>query len=212
MKSYSFNAVSKFAAFGVVIALLAFAPQTIEAAPSINKKAPTFTGIDSHGKSHSLDKYKGSIVVLEWTNHECPFVDKHYATKNMQKLQAKARKKGVVWLSVLSSAPGEQGYLKPKEALEISKQVGANHTAKILDPKGTIGRKYDAQTTPHMYVINKKGTLVYMGGIDSEPSTQYEDVKTAENYVKAALDDVLSGKTVRKPVTEPYGCSVKYAD
>lgn len=212
MKNLTFNSMITSFAFVALFALALFMPHATEAAPSINKKAPAFTGTDSHGKTHQLDKYKGSIVVLEWTNHECPFVEKHYGTKNMQKLQKQAREKGIVWLSVVSSAPGEQGFTKPKEARDISKQVGAHHTAKILDPKGSIGRLYDAQTTPHMYVINKKGTLVYMGGIDSEASTQYEDVKTAKNYVKAALDDVLSGKAVRKPVTEPYGCSVKYAD
>ena len=194
-----------------LIALL-MGPSVAGAAPNIDKMTPAFTGTDSHGNTHRLSDYKGSVVVLEWTNHECPFVDKHYATKNMQKLQALARKKGVVWLSVISSARGEQGYVKPKEARDISKQVGADHTAKILDPKGTIGRLYGAQTTPHMYVVDKKGSLVYMGGIDDKPSTQYEDVKTAKNYVKAALDDVLSGRTVRQPVTEPYGCSVKYED
>lgn len=185
---------------------------TAGASPNVDKMAPAFTGTDSQGKTHRLSDYKGSVVVLEWTNHECPFVDKHYSTRNMQKLQALARKKGVVWLSVISSAQGEQGYVKPPEALKISKQVGAKHSAQILDPKGVIGRRYGAQTTPHMYVIDKKGTLVYMGGIDDKPSTQYEDVKTAKNFVKAALDDVLSGRAVRQPVTEPYGCSVKYTN
>jgi peroxiredoxin len=212
MRMNSVERILKAAVFGFAVLSFASMPYASQAAPNINKKAPEFTGTDSNGKTHRLGDYKGSIVVLEWFNHECPFVEKHYATKNMQKLQKHARKNGIVWLSVVSSAPGEQGFAKPAEARDISKKVGANHSAKILDSSGVIGRKYGAQTTPHMYVIDKKGDLVYMGGIDNKPSTQHEDVKTAKNHVKAALDDVLSGKTVRNPVTEPYGCSVKYAN
>ncbi|MEQ8193122.1 MAG: redoxin domain-containing protein [Rhodospirillales bacterium] len=208
MKTLTF----KFALLSAALLLtLGFAnPGTAGATPAVGKPAPAFTGIDAQGKMHALSDYKGSIVVLEWTNHQCPFVEKHYATGNMQKLQAAARKQGIVWLAVLSSAPGEQGYLESKGAQAISKSMKAKHTAKILDPKGIIGRMYGARTTPHMYVIDKSGTLVYMGGIDDKPSTDHDDVKTAKNYVTAALDDIAGGKPVKTPVSRPYGCSVKY--
>ncbi|MEX2450579.1 MAG: redoxin domain-containing protein [Rhodospirillales bacterium] len=205
-----FRSVLHGTVFGLIMGFAVLASGTAGAAPAVGKPAPDFTGTDAQGKTHRLADYKGSIVVLEWTNHQCPFVDKHYATGNMQKLQAAARKKGVIWLAVLSSAPGEQGYLEPKEAQALSKKVKAAHTAKILDPKGTVGRLYGARTTPHMYIVDKTGTLVYMGGIDDTPSTDYDDVKTAKNFVTAALDDIAGGTPVKTPVSRPYGCSVKY--
>lgn len=173
--------------------------------------APDFTGTDSNGKTRRLSEFKGKVVVLEWTNHLCPFVGKHYGTGNMQQLQKEATGKGVVWLSVVSSAPGQQGYVTASQANNLTKSRNAVPTAVILDPKGKIGRLYNARTTPHMYVIGQDGTMMYMGAIDDAPSSQTPDVKKANNYVRTALDDVLSGKPVSTSVTQPYGCSVKYS-
>jgi peroxiredoxin len=182
----------------------------IEAAPKIGQPAPDFTAADSQGVKHSLADYRGKIVILEWTNHQCPFVSKHYNTGNMQALQQYATNAGVRWLSVISSAPGTQGYVSGPEANALTAKRQASPTAVLLDPQGMVGRLYDARTTPHMYIIDATGTLVYMGGIDDKPSTQYADVKTATNYVRVALDEVRSAKPVTTPVTRPYGCSVKY--
>jgi hypothetical protein len=182
----------------------------IEAAPKIGKPAPDFTAVDSRGVKHSLGDYRGKIVVLEWTNHQCPYVGKHYNTGNMQALQQYATDAGVTWLSVISSAPGTQGYVSGTAADALTAKRQATPTAVLLDPEGVVGRLYDARTTPHMYIIDAAGTLVYMGGIDDKPSTQYADVKTATNYVRVALDEVRSAKAVSTPVTRPYGCSVKY--
>ncbi len=177
---------------------------------AIGKLAPDFVGIDSNGKTHRLKDLRGRIVVLEWTNHECPFVGKHYGTGNMQALQKEATDKGIVWLSVISSAPGRQGHVEPAEANELTENRNAAPTAVILDGKGEIGQSYGAKTTPHMYVIDTKGELVYMGAIDDRPSADHGDVKIARNYVRAALDALAAGKPVEPRVTRAYGCSVKY--
>ena len=182
----------------------------IEAAPKIGMPAPDFTALDSQGVQHTLADYRGKIVILEWTNHQCPFVGKHYNTGNMQALQQYATGAGVTWLSMISSAPGTQGYVSGPEADALTAKRRAAPTAVLLDPQGVVGRLYDARTTPHMYIIDATGTLVYMGGIDDKPSTQNSDVKTATNYVRVALDEVRSAKPVSTPVTRPYGCSVKY--
>ncbi len=186
---------------------------TVAASPNqvrINEIAPDFTGVDSNGVSHKLSDFKGQVVVLEWTNHQCPFVKKHYGSSNMQKLQKEATSKGVVWLSIISSAPETQGYVSGTEANQLTKNRDASPTAVILDPEGNIGRLYNARTTPHMYVIAPDGILRYMGAIDNKPSTNSADVKTANNYVSAALDSVLNNRPVETTVTQPYGCSVKY--
>ena len=180
------------------------------AAPKVGIAAPAFTAVDSNGAKHALADYKGKMVILEWTNHECPFVEKHYGTQNMQALQRDAVGDGIVWLSVISSAPGTQGYVEGKEANAVSKEHKAAPSAILLDPKGTVGRAYGARTTPHMYIIDPAGTLVYMGGIDDRPTANWDDVKGAKNYVRAALDDLAAGRPVAAPVTRPYGCSVKY--
>lgn len=177
----------------------------------VGSAAPQFTGKDSNGKTHSVSDFKGKTVVLEWTNNQCPFVRKHYDSGNMQRLQQEARSKGVVWLSVVSSAPNQQGYVTGQQANQLTRSRNANPTAVLLDPDGNIGRLYSARTTPHMYVIDAKGTLRYAGAIDSNPSARTEDVKTANNYVSAALNSVLSGQAVKTATTQPYGCSVKYA-
>lgn len=173
--------------------------------------APDFTGTDSNGQTHSLSDFKGKVVVLEWTNHDCPFVRKHYGTGNMQQLQKEATSKGVVWLSVVSSASGQQGYVAGSQANELTKSRSAVPTAVILDSEGKIGRLYNARTTPHMYVIGQDGNIKYMGAIDNIPSSQTSDVKKANNYVRTALAEVLNGKPVSTSTTQPYGCTVKYS-
>ena len=180
------------------------------AAPSIGASAPAFSLPDSNGKGHSLAEYRGKTVILEWTNDQCPFVGKHYGTGNMQALQRETTGKGMIWLSVISSAPGTQGYVQGPEANKPTTERHAAPTAVLLDPAGKVGRSYDARTTPHMYIIDAKGTLVYMGGIDDKPTTDWDDVKTAKNYVRAALDDMAKSQPIADAVTRPYGCTVKY--
>jgi peroxiredoxin len=181
------------------------------AKPEIGKPAPDFTGTDVNGKAVKLSDFKGKTVVLEWNNPECPFVVKHYKEGNMQKLQKDATAKGVVWLSINSGAPGKQGHMDGAKAkATLAEQKGAV-SAYLLDPEGKIGKLYDARTTPHMFVIDPKGQLAYMGAIDSIRSANASDVAKAENYVTAALSAISSGKPVATPVTQPYGCSVKYA-
>ncbi len=179
------------------------------AMPTIGQPAPAFTGKDSSGKTLSLGDFADRTVVLEWTNNECPYVRKHYDSGNMQKLQAEAAAQGVMWLSIISSAPGNQGYVDGARANALTKERNAKPAAVILDPEGAIGHLYDAKTTPHMYVI-EKGKLVYMGGIDDIRSTRVEDVAKANNYVRAALAEIKAGKPVSTPEATPYGCSVKY--
>jgi len=174
--------------------------------------APGFTGVTSTGETVSLSDFAGQTVVLEWTNHGCPFVQKHYdeTYKNMQGLQTAAADDGVVWLSVISSAPGKQGYVSPEEANELTTSRGAAPSAVIIDESGDIGRLYDAKTTPHMYIITGDGTLAYQGAIDSIKSARVSDIPEADNYVTAALDAVAAGEAVETAQTRPYGCSVKY--
>jgi peroxiredoxin len=181
-----------------------------DAAPVVGKPAPQFTVTDSNGKSHSLSDYRGKTVVLEWTNDGCPYVKKHYGAGNMQKLQAEVASAGGVWLSIISSAPGKQGYVKGAQANQLTASRNAKPTAVLLDPAGAIGRAYEAQTTPHMFVVDPKGTLRYMGAIDDQPSTDASTVATARNYVREAFKAVAAGGTVAETATDPYGCSVKY--
>lgn len=176
----------------------------------IGKPAPAFTATDSNGKTHQLSDFIGKTVVLEWTNHECPYVRKHYDTNNMQDLQRAATGKGVVWLSIVSSAEGKQGYTTGEEANKIIAKEKSAETARLLDPTGALGTLYGASTTPHMFVIDAQGVLVYAGGIDDQPSVSHSTVKTAKNYVKAALDDLAAGKAVAVATSKPYGCNVKY--
>lgn len=179
--------------------------------PRVGEPAPEFFLPGSDGKRHSLDEYRGSFVVLEWTNHECPFVRKHYGSGNMQKLQKEATTDDVVWLSIISSAPGEQGHVSAEEANALTRDRDASPSAVLLDPEGNVGKLYGARTTPHMYIIDPGGTLIYMGGIDDKPSTRKSDVGIAKNYVRVALTEAMNGKPVSEAVTRPYGCSVKYA-
>ena len=192
-------------------AAVSLTPLVASSTPAVGQSAPAFSGIDTAGQKVSLEQYRGKIVVLEWTNPECPFVQKHYGSGNMQALQKEATAKGVVWLSIYSSAPGQQGYVHAAEADRLTKDRDAAPTRVLLDPTGEIGHLYNARTPPHMYVVDPAGRLVYMGGIDDKPTTSKSDVKGATNYVRAALQDLAAGRTVATPVTRPYGCSVKYS-
>jgi peroxiredoxin len=182
------------------------------AAPTIGRPAPDFKLNDANGRVVTLSDYKGKTVVLEWHNPGCPFVKKHYDSGNMQKAQAEARRDGVVWLTINSGAPGKQGHMNGAEAKTLVAQQKAQPTAYLLDPKGIVGKGYDAKTTPHMYVINPAGTLVYAGGIDDKPTPDKADIAGARNHVLAALGEVKAGKAVSVPTSRPYGCSVKYTD
>jgi hypothetical protein len=177
-----------------------------------NSPAPDFKGTDSTGAQQTLSQYRGKYVVLEWANQGCPFDRKHYVSGNMEALQKQWTAKGVVWLSIISSAPGEQGYVTPVQENAYLKKMNAAPTAAILDPEGTIGRLYQAKTTPHIFVIDPAGKLIYQGAIDDKPTTDLSDVKTAHSYLNEALDAAMAGKSVPTAVTRPYGCSVKYAN
>lgn len=195
----------------IAAAAMLFVATPASAAPEIGAPAPDFTATDIDGNEFKLSEQKSKTVVLEWTNHLCPFVVKHYETGNMQKTQKAATDDGVVWVTIVSSAEGRQGYVTPEEAKKIVTDAEASPTAKILDASGEIGKMYDAQTTPHMFVINDEGTLVYAGAIDDNSSPRHETVEGAKNYVLAALDDLKAGNAVETPTSQPYGCGVKYA-
>ena len=199
----------KLAQFILLSILTAFS-LTAYASVNVGKPAPDFTGVDSQGSKHTLSQYKGKTVVLEWTNHDCPYVKKHYNSGNMQKLQNNATANGIVWLSIISSRPGKQGHVSGEQANQLTQSRNAAPTAVILDETSEIGLLYGAKTTPHMYIIDKTGQLVYMGGIDNIPSKDEEDIAGAKNYVRAALDAMTAGKTIEDSITRPYGCSVKY--
>ena len=193
-------------------AALAIAPATVLAASDLGKPAPAFSATDSTGKTWSLGELKGKVVVLETTNRDCPYVGKHYRAGNMQAQQREAAAKGVVWLTVAASAPGEQGYVTAAEANDTVKKTGAAPAAVLLDPQSRIARAYGATVTPHMYVIDGAGVLVYKGGIDSIPSSSVGDIPKARQYVRVALDEVLAGKPVTEASTRPYGCTLKYGN
>lgn len=185
-------------------------PTSVQAPPTLGKKTPEFTGYDAKGKPISLSQYTGKIVVLEWTNKDCPFVKKYYATGAMQRLQQEAKEKGIVWISIVSSAPGKQGHLTQTGISEWKTATKAGPEAVIIDETGEIGRRYGAKTTPHMFVIAADGTLVYAGAIDSIASTNTEDITKATPYVANTLRSLTAGKSVTPFKTAPYGCSVKY--
>ena len=186
-------------------------PLLVQAADAIvGQPAPEFTLTDTTGHTQSLSAQKGKCVVLEWSNHECPFVRKHYGSGNMQKLQASAVAKGVVWFTVVSSAFGKQGHVLAEQAEVIRKQRGDVSTAMLLDADGVVGKRYGAKTTPHMFVVNPQGVLIYAGAIDDKPSVDPADVARATNYVQRALDEVMAGQPVSTPQTTSYGCSIKY--
>jgi peroxiredoxin len=197
--------ISAFAALAVLSA-------PAVAAPVVGQAAPNFKVADANGKPVTLSDYRGKTVVLEWSNPDCPFVKKHYDSGNMQKAQAAAAKDGVVWLTINSSAPGKQGHMNGAQAKSFVAKAGARPAAYLLDPRGVVGKVYDAKTTPHMYIVNKAGTLVYAGGIDDKPTPNPADVAGARNHVLAALSELKAGKAISVKTSRPYGCSVKYSD
>lgn len=180
-------------------------------AVAVGEPAPEFQATDSHGQVHKLSENRGKFVVLEWHNNGCPYTAKHYESRNMQRLQKEWISKGVVWFTVISSAPGKQGYVTAQQENEYLKAMNASPTAALLDPQGDVGRLYSAKTTPHMFVVNPAGVLIYDGAIDSRPTTDQADIVSAQNYVSQALGEATAGKPVSVPTSRPYGCSVKYA-
>lgn len=185
-------------------------PPSAAAQAVVGQAAPAFTLPDANGTTQSLAAFKGKWVVLEWVNPECPFVGKHYGSGNMQKLQKTYTAKGVVWLSIDSSAPGRQGYMDAARAAVFVTQRSSSPTAFLLDPQGTVGRAYGAKTTPHMFIVSPEGKLVYNGAIDDKPSTDTADIAGARNHVQAALDEAMAGRPVSTASSQPYGCPVKY--
>jgi peroxiredoxin len=198
--------------FPIAAALVMVACAPAIAAPSVGTQAPNFRLTDSNGKAVTLGQFKGKVVVLEWNNPGCPYVKKHYESGNMQKTQAAARKDGVVWLSINSSAAGKQGHMNRAEANAFVAAQKAQPSAYLLDHAGTVGKGYGAVTTPHMYIIDKAGKLVYAGGIDDKATANKADIAGARNHVLAALSELKAGKAVSVSSSRPYGCSVKYSD
>ena len=194
----------------LILGLLLFSIAAFAA--KVGESAPDFTATDSNGKVQKLSDYKGKFVVLEWTNQSCPYTRKHYESGNMQKLQKEWTQKGVVWFTVVSSAPGSQGYVTAEQENDYVKKVNAAPTAVLLDPKGDLGHLYAAKTTPHMFIIDPSGKLIYNGAIDDHPTTDVSDIANSTNYVSQALEQAMSGKPIAEAATRPYGCSVKYAD
>jgi peroxiredoxin len=191
--------------FIIFLSSLVFAQQA-----KLDETAPDFKLTDSNGSEHSLSDFADKIVVLEWINYDCPFVKKHYDSKNMQSLQEEYTQQGVVWLAICSSNKDKQGNFTVEEINKRSKNHGAKFTAYLIDEDGKVGKMYGAKTTPHMYIIDKSGKLVYAGGIDDKPTTDVDDINDAKNYVSSALNELLDGKEVSVQSSAPYGCSVKY--
>lgn len=194
-----------------LLVAVAFTSAQAEETAELGKPAPDFKLSDMNGKEITLSQFKGKTVVLEWLNYGCPFVKKHYGASNMQKLQSTYVAKGVVWISINSSAPGKEGYMSAAEALTATAEHNAHPTTVALDPEGTVGKIYGARTTPHMFIVDKNGILAYAGAIDDQPSANPDTIAEAKNYVAAALDELLAGKAVSVASSDPYGCGVKYA-
>lgn len=184
----------------------------IAAEPVVGKEAPLFEGLTSGGETISLESLRGKPVMLEWTNYECPYVRKHYESGNMQRTQASLTADGVTWISIISSAPGEQGHVSADEANDLSQRRGVYADYVVLDPEGSIGRKYNAKTTPQMFLIDADGILQYMGAIDDKPSARPSSLDGATNYALAAWQSLKAGEPIKETSTKPYGCSVKYAE
>ena len=180
--------------------------------PDLGKTAPDFTVTDTKGAAVKLSSFKGKLVVLEWSNHQCPYVRKHYGSGNMQKTQAAARDLGVVWITIISSAPGEQGHVNAAEADKLTAERNAKPVHVVLDPRGQIGRLYAAKVTPHMFIIGTDGSLLYKGAIDSIRSSRVADIEKAKNYVTVALGEIKAGKPVVDTDTAAYGCTIHYKE
>jgi peroxiredoxin len=196
---------------GLLMAGFAASAGVVRALPP-GSTAPDFKGVDSNGVQHSLGEYRGKFVVLEWANRGCPYEQKHYKSGNMESLQKQWTGRGVVWLSILSDGPGEQGYVTPAEENDYLKAMHASPTAALLDPTGVIGHLYGARTTPHIFVIDPAGKIVYQGALDDQPTPDPASLKIADNYVNDALSAAMAGKPVAVAVTKPYGCAVHYGN
>src|SRR5277367_5991942 len=196
--------------YSLFVAMAVFIGWQLASAAKVGGAAPDFTGTASTGQAYHLADFRGKYVVLEWHNNGCPYTMKHYNSGNMQRLQKEWTAKGVVWFTVISSAPGTQGYVDAGQENAYMKKMGAQPTAAILDPKGEIGHLYEAKTTPNMFIIDPSGKLIYAGAIDDHPTAEISDIQSSKNYVSAALSEAMNGKAVQTPVTRPYGCSVKY--
>jgi peroxiredoxin len=199
--------LTAFVAFSIAMMPYAAVGQAV-----VGSSAPRFTATDSRGQSHSLDQYRGKYVVLEWHNQGCPYTKKHYESGNMQSLQKEWTAKGVVWFTVISSAPGQQGYVTDTQENSYLVQMRADPTAVLMDPGGKLGHLYGAKTTPEMYVIDPEGKLIYEGAIDDHATPDPSDIKSSDNYLTDALTQAMNGKAILKSYTRPYGCSVKYSD
>jgi peroxiredoxin len=195
----------------VVVVLALLVTPLLRAAAKVGDPAPDFTASGSDGRTYHLADYHGKYVVLEWHNNGCPYTRKHYESGNMQKLQKEWTEKGVVWFTVISSAPGTQGYVTAGQENAYMAKMHASPTAALLDPSGDLGHLYDAKTTPHMIVINPQGSIIYDGAIDDHPTSDQADIASSKNYVEEALTEAMAGHAVEMAVTRPYGCSVKYA-
>lgn len=195
-----------------LLSVIVFTVLSLPCFASVNtgEAAPDFTLTDTYGKTHSLAEFKGKTVILEWTNHECPFVKKHYESNNMQQLQKKYTDKDVIWLSIISSAEGKHGFVSGEKANQLTASRKANPSFVLFDTDGKVGKSYNAKTTPHMYIIDADGKLIYKGGIDSIQSTDQADIAKAVNYVDKAMTEHLAGKAVSESNTAPYGCGIKY--
>jgi peroxiredoxin len=202
--------MTRLVAASLVAGSLALAATAALANVAAGTPAPDFALTDIQGKSHRLSGLKGKYVVLEWFNSECPFVQKHYDSGNMQSLQRKYGDKGVVWLTINSTAPDSSNYRSPAQSQDIVKSWKMVPAALMLDPDGEVGQAYGARTTPHMWVIDPNGKVIYAGAIDDKPTFRAADVKDARNFVAAALDESMAGKPVTTAGAAPYGCSVKY--
>ena len=194
------------------LAAVAVAGAAFAAGPDLGKPAPDFAAADTTGKPVKLSDFKGKLVILEWSNHQCPYVRKHYGAGNMQKTQEAARAMGVTWITIISSAPGEQGHVNAAEANKLTTERNAKPHHVVLDPKGQIGRLYVARVTPHMFIIGTDGKLLYKGGIDSIRSSRQSDIASAKNYVTAALGEIKGGKQIADADTVAYGCTIHYKD
>jgi len=193
---------------GAAVSAIAFTEDSPKA--TIGEPSPNFAVVDSAGKTQTLSDYKGKFVVLEWTNKDCPFVKKHYGSGNMQATQKKAEEMGAVWFSVITSAPGKQGYMSAEDVNTYRKENKVNSTATLLDSDGKVGKIYNARTTPQIAIIDPKGIVIYNGAIDDKPSPDPETLNGATNYALQALKEAMAGKSVSVPTSRPYGCSVKY--
>ena len=196
--------------YPMLVALAMCVAPLLLSASKVGESAPDFTAKASNGKTLRLSDYRGKYVVLEWHNNGCPYVGKHYNSGNMQRLQKQWTARGVMWFTIISSAPGKQGYVTASEENNYMTKMQAVPTGALLDPTGEIGHLYDAKTSPQMVVINPQGIVIYDGAIDDKPTTDLSDVAGATNFVNLALEQAMAGRPVETPATRPYGCSVKY--